>query len=64
MVSTLKVCELINKRKSYATELKRVATYCYNCKYTSKKLGLSKRCDNCKNKLNKGKVKGTPPDFK
>ena len=64
MIATLNIDELINKRKSYRAEIKRVADYCYKCRYSSAKIGRSVRCDTCKHKLSKEKVKGTPPDFK
>ena len=64
MIATLNVDQLINKRKGYRAEINRVAAYCYKCKYSSAKVGRSKRCEKCKNKLSKGMVKGTPPDFK
>ena len=64
MIATLNVDQLINKRKGYRTEINRVAVCCYKCKYSSEKVGRSKRCEKCKNKLSKGMVKGTPPDFK
>ena len=64
MIATLNVNELIAKRKGYISEIKRVASRCYKCKYSSAKTGRSKRCNTCKNKLSKGKIKGTPPDFK
>lgn len=63
MIATLNIDELISKRKVYESEIKKVASCCYKCKYSSAKTGRNNRCDMCKNKLSKGKVKGTPPDF-
>lgn len=63
MIATLGIDELINKRKGYRGEIKKVASYCYKCKHSSAKIGRGKRCETCRNKLSKGKVKGTPPDF-
>lgn len=63
MIATLNVDELISKRKVYEAEIKKVASCCYKCKYSSAKTGRNNRCDMCKNKLSKGKVKGAPPDF-
>lgn len=64
MIATLNVEELIAKRNSYRQEIKRVVSQCYKCKYSSTKIGHNKKCDSCKNKLFKGRIKGTPPDFK
>lgn len=65
MIATLNVDELIAKRNNYRLEIRRVASRCYKCKYSSAKIGYNnKKCDSCKNKLSKEKIKGTPPDFK
>lgn len=64
MIATLNVDELINKRKRYRAEINEAASYCYKCRYSYSKLEHSKRCEKCKHKLPKGKIKGTPPDFK
>lgn len=63
MIATLNIEELIEKRKNYRQEIYKVASYCYKCKRSSDKLGRYK-CEKCKHKLFKGKVKGVPPDFK
>ena len=64
LISTLKIDELKNKRKTYLAEIEKVAKQCYNCKKADDKSGIKNKCDECKNKLKKGKVKGIPPNFK
>ena len=64
MIATLNVDELISKRKSYQVDINRVAARCYKCRRFSTKIDRRACCEKCTNKLSKGKVKGTPPDFK
>lgn len=64
MIATLDIDELIDKRKDYTSEIERVASHCYKCKYFSTKIRPVEKCNKCNHKLSKGKIKGTPPDFK
>ena len=63
MIATLDIDELFEKRKNYKTEIEKVASKCYRCKHSSAKTGPSPMCEKCDNKLSKGKLKGTPPNF-
>ncbi len=63
MIASVNISELYDKREHFLEDVYRIADICYNCK---KNLPLGKNkaiCDECSNKLKKGKIKGTPPNF-
>lgn len=58
MIATLEVSELLKNRQAYKKGLIKNIEDCFCC--TNKN---SKKCSNCKSKMRKGKIKGTPPNF-
>ncbi len=58
MIATAKVSELLTSRIEYKHALNKSIRACFECNYKN-----SKKCYNCKFKLDKGEIKGTPPNF-
>lgn len=67
MIAQLDMDSLIEKRTTYASDLKKNVDACINCKHIrNKKLSLkqkSKKCHECAFSMKNGYIKGIPPNF-